>query len=243
MSFSPTRAVVRQMRATYLQTFIWFWVVVGGCWAVVATVIILIGDADMSVWQWFGTSPAKYFLMVLGIITAAVYLPVYVGHGITRRQFASGCAAFFGLASVAFGGVVLAGYLLELIMHAATGQFGPSSGSYPVASVGDGLWIFARYTVIHAAFVCTGWLLGATFYRFGPWIGIVLIPACVVPGFGADFVLGTGTERAGLHLNRIVELGSGYLPVGLLVGAVLLALGVGLAFVVVRDVPIHKVTG
>jgi hypothetical protein len=237
MTFSPVRAVVRQLRVTYLQTFVWFWVVVAGCWAIVATVIILIGDADMSVWHWFGTSPAKYFLMVLGIITASVYLPVYVGHGITRRQFAAGSAAFFGVASVAFGVVVLAGY------HAATGQFGPASGSYPVTSFGDGLAVFARYAVIHAAFVCTGWLLGATFYRFGPWIGIVLIPVCVLPGFGVDFVLGTGTEQTGLHLYDIVELGAAYLPAGLLVGAALLALGAALAFAVVRDVPIRKVTG
>jgi hypothetical protein len=242
MTFNPVREVVRQLRVTYLQTLIWFWVVVAGCWAIVATVIILIGDADMSLWHWFGTSPAKYFLMVLAIITAAVYLPVYVGHGITRRQFAVGSAAFFGIVSVAFGGVVLTGYLVELAMHAATGQFGPANGAYPVASVGDGLAVFVRHTVIHAAFVCTGWLFGATFYRYGPWIGILLTPLCAGPGFGTDFVLGMGTEQTG-HRYDIVQLGAAYVPAGLLVGTLLLALGVAFAFAVVRDVPIRKVTG
>jgi hypothetical protein len=243
MTFSPVRAVVRQMRATYLQTFIWFWAVVGFCWATIATVIILIGDADVSVWLWFGTSPSKYFLLVLGIITSSAYLPVYVGHGITRRQFALGCATFFGLTSLAFGGLVLAGYVVELIMHAASGQFGVDGDAYPVASVGDGLAVFARSALIHAAFVCSGWLFGATFYRYGPWIGILLTPFCAVPGFGADFALGMGSDQTGRHLYDVVELGAAYLPTGLLVGALLLAVGVAGAFVVVRDVPIRKVTG
>jgi hypothetical protein len=138
---------------------------------------------------------------------------------------------------------VLTGYLVELIMHAASGQFGVDGDSYPVASVADGLAVVVRSALIHAAFVCSGWLFGATFYRYGPWIGILLTPLCAVPGFGTDFVLGMGTEQTGLHLYDLVELGAAYLPVGLLLGALLLAVGVAGAFVVVRDVPIRKVTG
>jgi hypothetical protein len=242
MSNSAVRAVVRQLRITYLQAYIWFWVVVGSCWAAIATVIIIFGDADASVWQWFGESPSKYFLLVLGIITTSVYLPVYVGHGITRRQFALGSGIFFGLTSVAFGGLTMAGYLIELIMHAASGEFGVDGDSYPVTTVGDGLAVFARSTLIQAAFACSGGLFGATFYRYGPWIGILLVPLCAVPGFGTDFVLG-GDERMGRHLYDIVELGAAYLPASLLLGALLIALGVVFAFLVVRDVPIRKVTG
>jgi hypothetical protein len=239
----PVRAVVGQLRAAYLQTFVWFWVVVGAGWAVVATVIIGIGDADVSLWHWFGTSPAKYFLLVIGIITSAIYLAVFVGHGVTRRQFAAGCAVFFGLTSLAFGAIVLVGYLLEIALHAATGQFGASSATYPVNSVGDGLGVFLRYAVIYAAFACSGWLLGAVFYRFGPWLGILLVPVCALPGFGADFVLGMGTEVNGQHLYELIDLGAAYLPAGLLIAVALLALGVFFGYAVVRDAPIRKVTG
>ena len=49
--YRPVRVVTRQLRVTYLQTLVWFWVVVGGCWAAIATVIMFVGDADTSVWH------------------------------------------------------------------------------------------------------------------------------------------------------------------------------------------------
>jgi hypothetical protein len=240
--FRPVRAVVGQLRVAHLKGFVGFWAIVGGGWAVAATVIILIGHADLSLWHTWGTTPSKYFLMAMGIHAAAVYVPLYIGHGVTRRHFALGAATFFGATSVVFAGAILAGYLIELIMYGASGQFGGVNGSNPVDSVGGAFTVFARWVLIYAAFVCTGWLIGASFYRYGVWIGILLIPVGAVPGFVTDFAVGTGTYQSGDRLRDVVDLGAADLPVGFAIGAILLVIGLVGAFMLVRDVPIRKVT-
>jgi hypothetical protein len=205
---------------------------------VVATVIILLGRAEMSVWQWFGNSPSKYFIMAMGIHAATVYVPLYIGHGVTRRDFTVGGAVFFGTASVAFAGIVMVGYLLEWIVRAATGQFGPVGA---IASVGDAAIVFARAVLIHLAFVCTGWLIGAAFYRYGTWIGILLIPVCAIPGFLSDFVLQTNPD--GLDLRDILDLGTATGPAGFGISIVLTVVGAVAVRLLLRDVAIRKVTG
>jgi hypothetical protein len=240
-SFRPVRAVVGQLRASLLRTFIAFWIVVGGCWAVIATVIIAVGHSDASVWHWFATSPSKYFLMVIVIITTAVYLPVFIGHGVTRRQFALGAAAFFGGTVLAFAGIVLLGYVAEVIMYAATGQFGVRDYGYPLRWAGDGFTVFAQAALTHAGFVCTGWLIGASFYRFGPWLGTLLIPPCALPGFGTD--LAFGGARSAVRLTQMVDIAPAMWRAGFLIGLALVAAGVGAGYLLVRDVAVRKVSG
>jgi hypothetical protein len=236
-AFRPVRAVVRQMRVAHLTGFIWFWGIVISLWAIVATVIVLIGQADLSPWQWFSLSPSKYFIMAMGIHAAAVYLPLYIGHGITRRHFMAGSAIFFAGSSLAFGGIVLAGYLIELLMRTASEPTGPLG---PVDSVGAALLVLARATIVHVAFVCTGWLIGGCFYRYGVWGGILLIPPCAIPGFGSDFVL--RTDPNGAHLDDIVDLGAAIEPVGFGISLVLIAAGAQAVRILLRDVAVRKVT-
>jgi hypothetical protein len=236
----PVRLVAEQLRIILQPTIMWFWVVVVAAWLCLNALLWLIAEPTTFAWRWFVAAPPKYFLLVLAIITVAAYLPNFIAHGITRRHFAFGWATFFGTAAVAFGFVALVGHALEYLLYRVTGRFlGPMS--YLVDTPGAAAGAFGTIVLQTLAWSCTGALIGAGFYRFGTWGGILFIPVGSVPGIITEAALNRDpwvvelTEAVGLRVSGWAVAGT--------VGPVLVVLGLAGLYRVLCDVPIRKVSG
>jgi hypothetical protein len=166
---------------------------------------------------------------------------MFVGHGVTRRHFSVGIAATLGSAAVAFGAAVLIGHGLEYALHVTTGHFARPGEPYVLASGADVGSTFAAYAVLYAAHIGSGWLIGAAFYRFGPWGGILLIPPFAAPALIVDFVLGTGTW--GFNLDDLLNPGAAGSALAFGLSAVLVATAAAGAYLLVRELSVRKVSG
>jgi hypothetical protein len=59
--------------------------------------------------------------------------------------------------------------------------------------------IFTEFFLLVVSHEVAGWLIGVTFYRFGWWRGLLLLPLCLIPAAATEFlpdVLGSiGDDR------------------------------------------------
>lgn len=222
--------VIRLLGRSHLKIVCWFWVVVLVGWAGTATTMGTFTDIRASVWEWFSRAAPKYFLLVIGILAGSVYLPRFVAYGITRRDVRAGAAVLAPVLASAFAAMVLLGHGIEYAAFSATGVIDQFSGAYPVASAGDAVESGVRVTLLCLAYLCSGWLLGAGYYRYGVWRGSLFLPPALLPLAGAEAALDAG----GLA-DRFA--------VGVVVAAACVGAGVVLAHAVTRDIPIRPTPG
>jgi hypothetical protein len=238
-SWSAVRAVARQLLRGYGWIFVGFWaVLITGTIVFRLALRMGINSPGSTAWQWFTVSPPKWFLFVLAIIAATVYLPSFIGHGITRRNAALGTGIVFGGAAVTFGLALVAGFAVERFLLAADGRL---TAAHPAASFGS-LATVALTAVLHyAAFSLAGWLVGVGFYRFGAWGGIAFVTPAMVPAAVTEAVFDGG--KLGNDYNNVLRLGD--LPLFAAAGASTVALAVGAlaAYGIVRTLAIRKVSG
>jgi len=231
----PVRAVMRELYTGHRRTLQWFWVVVAGSLAVIGLVLGAAGATGTRLWPDYVLTPNKYFLLVLGILAAATQLPIHVAHGLTRRQFAFGATAYFGVVVAASAAATLLTYPLLMAARSVGG------GGGPWLTPGSAGSTFGEAVASYAAYTCGGWLLGALFYRLDGWRRVVLLPVGALPALASDFVLGRG--QTGVSLDDLLSLGAACHPTAIGLCALLVAAGSYAAFRLVRDVAIRKVTG
>jgi hypothetical protein len=238
MNWHPVRAVARQLLRSYGGIFVSFWLLlVGGTFFFRTTLLMGINSPGASAWRWFAVTPPKWFLFVLAIITAGVYLQVFIGHGITRRNIVLGVGVVFGIGALASGLAVVAGFGVERIVFAATDRL---TEAHPTASLA-GIGVIALTVVLqYAAFSLSGWLVGAGFYRFGAWGGIAFIVPALLPAALAEVVFERGTLGDGER--NLLRLGDLALTGASAVSLAVTALGALAAYQVVRTVPVRKVS-
>lgn len=211
---------------------------------VVAVILIAIvaagGRPDVSVWSTSGASAPKYFLFAIGAMQVA-QLPVYIGHGVTRREFARGALLYLGVVAVFYGTLMALGYLVERPIYVAKGLIYGLEIPYPVSSVADGLTVLAEESLVGLAYLLVGWLIGTLFYLRGAWIGLLLIPVAALPLVAVEMVL--DSLWMGFGLNKGFDIEPPPLGVGLLVALAAVAVTWTVNYVLVRDVPVKKVSG
>ena len=106
-------------------------------------------------------SPSKVFMLVVGIISVSSFLPFFVQHGVTRRDYFYGAAissvvVSAGLMSVAWIVTMIEGLIKsDLVNHSFLGS--------------DASWLLTAvvFTLVIFAYFAGGWLIGAGFYRYG----------------------------------------------------------------------------
>jgi hypothetical protein len=176
---TATRDAARALFRRGLPFYLIWWTAL----VVVATGILVAraryADVDTSTWQWVG-SPPTIMLLVLGILLPSLFLPRWVSHGITRRAFALAGGIAIAAMAVAGGAMMAAGYAIESAVYQAAG-WGQALEDSPLLLGADShRWyvVLAVYTLLFSAYAITGWLIGAGYYRWGPWRGtLFLIPA------------------------------------------------------------------
>ncbi len=94
MTTNTASIVSRTQLRSSLPMVAGYWAIMIPIYTVIITVIVTVGDTDVSIWATSGGSAPKYFLLAVGVMLTTAHLPVYVGNGVTRRDFAYGASLY-----------------------------------------------------------------------------------------------------------------------------------------------------
>jgi hypothetical protein len=216
----------------YRPIILWFGAILVTVEVIAVTAICLSIDLRFSFWLIVAGSAAKYWVLVVGIMLVAMNLRQFVSNGVTRHEFLRGVAVFLAIVAVAFGAVVVVGHGLESLVVGAIGRRDPA---YPVLTAGEALGEVGRVVPQALAWGVSGALIAAGFYRFRPWIGLVVMLVGVLPAALAEGML--PVEETGVTAG-----GPPYL-LGVLATLAATAVAAVVFRRVMSDVPIRRTAG
>lgn len=231
----PWLRLAGYMLPQHARVYAVFWLIMMLAWIVMAGLAVAAIFETGQEWI-AGLAPPKWFLFVIGILMAAVELPTYVAHGITRRHVCLASLVTFGITAVAFGMLAVGFFWLETAILDRAGVGPEVTDPLRIGSVEDAMTLLVVTSVLFLIWAAWGWLVGAGYYRFGPWLGtLFLIPA------GVPVLLAEGvTTRPGSGLRFLSSLTGGAVPAVIAVAAAAALVG---SYLLVRDVPLRKVSG
>jgi hypothetical protein len=220
-----------------LAAYAVFWAPIAVTGAVAIAVFVAnTGSVDASIWVGVH-SFTRWLLLVGGIMAARNYVPLFVAHGISRRQVlagmwpvVAGLAVLLGLAS----GVAFA---VEGLAFDALGWphvLSDEGDRFVFDRPDDYLVIVPTMAIADLAYLVTGALIGATYTRTGGLFGTLLLPLSVLPVVVVE--LTAGGWLAGVHEGP-AELPAALALALALAACVLGGLGASLAL---RDVQLDN---
>jgi hypothetical protein len=171
----------------YRPVVLWFAGALVAAELIAGAVIAASGRATFSLWLIMAGSAVKYWLLVVGVMLVTTHLRQFVANGATRREFLTG-AAMFGLTMA-----VLTALMVPLghgVENAVLGLTGDRSTGYPPFSAAVALAEFGRVLPGGLAYLISGGLFAAGFYRFAGWIGVALLIPAALPLVVAQTLLG-----------------------------------------------------
>lgn len=232
----PARNVLGYLSKSLRWSLVGFWVTV----MIVALSIGLAGRyrnpgaPDVNYLELIGGA-TKGYMMVIGILATPIYLPLFVTHGTTRRDFVKGSLAFAALLSVAATAVLYLSYLLQ---EAGAQPYKIGQG-HLFTALNQPLLIFVEYSLLLMAFFVSGWLIGSAYYRFG-WVkGLFFMAVSLLPVVGLEWVM----QDVPTLLHGSLRTGPLTLLICAASGLGLIALGLWLHRWVVRDLAIRRRVG
>jgi hypothetical protein len=155
--------------------------------------IATVGTLEDSVWTMVGWN-LLWIPFVAGIGTGT-YLPALVAHGISRRSAVTGTiAGMVGLA-VVMAAYVQLGFAVEWLAYRATGRPYTLEGQHLFTQPGQVHLVLAEYTLLFAGCVASGWLVWASYYRYGA-PATAALPLALLPGIGTLAALAGGWNSA-----------------------------------------------
>ncbi|WP_125776363.1 hypothetical protein [Antribacter gilvus] len=226
------KAVENTVAGAVIVVGLWFWLILLLVAAVLVVIELRTGSIGPgSVVENILVSP-RWFALVMGLIVPVGVLTVHLAAGGTRKALVDGIVRAALFSGGAYGVATAALLLLErLAFFLADREWFRGDGSadargFSISILSEGLSI--------ATYLLVGVAIGIGYYRYGGWLGTVLIPLFLIPCAVADaFRL----ER----LRDLVEPFPGPLgPLSLLllgIGGVLLAILA--AERLLRDVPVR----
>jgi hypothetical protein len=222
-----------------LAANVWFALAVAAGFVTVVTAITtgvaIFGTISRSAWELAAQLPRWYVLFV-GVALVWEFLPLYVAHGQTRRQFGAQAAVTAVLFAPFMAGLLVLGYLLEALVYRLANLPQVLDRAHLFSEPTQVPLVFVEYLVEFLAWIVAGAFIGAGFYRWRS-SGVFTIPV----GIGL-VVLGeaaTGTELQlpfiDIGLNPPSSLG-----VTLGLGLATFLLGLALTWLIIRDVPLRN---
>ncbi len=217
----------------------WPPVLAGGFFAFVLTTTFVVwlirGDVTVSGWDIANQIP-RWYAGAVGVYLTAVYLPLYVAHGHTRRDVARQSSVFV----VVLAGLVALGYAIERVIYQAVGWNQALSADHLFTSSLDHWLIIAEFVGVLAVWVVGGAMLGAGFYR-NPAIGLALVPVALVMAAAVEAAHGPGMFDGISALLGLVGITVAQTtPAGAAAtSAILIAGSLAVTWLLVRDMPLR----
>ncbi|MGW0515874.1 hypothetical protein [Crossiella sp. NPDC003009] len=210
-----------------------FAVVIG----LVLTAIAVFGTVTESVWD-NAVQVTMWFAFGFTAWMTYKYLPVYVAHGITRREYAARVLGFVGVLAVLMAVLTAIGYLAEAGVYALADWPHSLAAERHFRSATEVPLVLLVQLLNFGAVSAIGALLAAATYR-NHLLGVLLLPVAAVAVGAANVLTGTG---AGVFLGKFVQLGPGSLAVGAPVCLALIALVLAGTWLLLRGADIRPVT-
>lgn len=197
-------------------------------------------DIRISGWE-VGTQLVRWF-GAIGVYTTAIYLPLCVAYGRTRREVAVDSAIFAGVYAALVGVLITVGFALEALIYRRAGWSQLLSNVHLFDAPDQYHLVLFEHVVVLSVWVAAGAMLGAAFYR-SDGLGMVSIPV----GLAAVILteVGTGPGYLGPPPPPLLELGGlelgTFSPLAAAATA-LLCCGVlaAITWLIVRDLPIRN---
>ncbi|MFI7065901.1 hypothetical protein ACIBL3_33220 [Kribbella sp. NPDC050124] len=199
---APAYALPRGVTATHRLRQALLAMVVGtrpaviGYWAVMLVsftaigvgFLIATGGLDQSMWD-FGTQSPKYFSMAMGITLTPGFFTLLIAQGVTRRMFSVAAGIYLTGAALATAALWVLVYQVEHVVYSAQGWSQALQNPHLFTDTSQRGLIFTEFFLLILSHEAAGWLLGITFYRFGFWRGVLMLPLAVIPAAAAEFLL------------------------------------------------------
>lgn len=231
--------ILRQRLTKELQGLPVVWGVILLGTAVLIAVVTMFPSSriDTSGWEQ-AAQVARWWAGGLGVYITAFQLPLYVAHGYTRREFATGMPVVIVAFALVFGLLWALGYLIEAGVYGIFDWPQALTGTHLYESPTDFILTFVEFTLVAATWTVGGAMLGAAFYRNAA-LGLVLIPVALLlvslveVGAGAGFIGPLPlfdwwlTDQNSVGATTLVTLG-------------VMVVGLGLTWVLVRTIPLKQ---
>ncbi|MEI8411289.1 MULTISPECIES: hypothetical protein [unclassified Kribbella] len=183
------RQVLLAMVAGSRPAVVGYWVVMLVSFTAIGIGFRLVtGGIDHSMWD-YGTQSPKYFSMAMGITLPVAYFNVIIAQGTTRRMFSVAASIYLLGAASATAALWVLVYQAEHLIFSSQGWSQALENPHLFTDTSQRGLIFAEFFLLILAHEAAGWLLGITFYRFGFWRGVVLLPFALIPAAAAEFLL------------------------------------------------------
>jgi len=230
---TPRMLVASGLFRNYRPVLLFFWstMVLGA--AITGIVLRMVTEPTFSPWLMVAGSASKYWLGAVGVMLVSTHLRQFVANGFTRRDFMAGAAIFGLLAAALFALLVPVGHGIEQTLLSLGG---PLPADYGAISVQDGLREFGYQLPGELAFLVTGAVAAAGFYRFGVGGGLLLLIPALLPAAVAEGLFG---------IDSNADIRTRFVPyaAALLISLVVTALGALLFQRELRHVAIHRTAG
>ncbi len=177
---SSSAAVLRHLLAIFRWPILGFSLIFATTTTVVGVAVRTTDRNGVLDLRWSSEAP-KGFLLIVTLIIAAMFVRLYIAHGVTRHDIVTAVAVLFGPLSILF----LLGFAA---LAAATGLIAGGADSPPVPfdTVSNSLRTLGLGLLVFPAWSVSGWLIGIGFVRFGAWRGIAFLAAAVAPAVLAE---------------------------------------------------------
>jgi hypothetical protein len=222
-------SVVASLLRLWRPMMLWFAAILVAVEVVALAAISAAGPVRFSFWLVVAGAAALYWPLVAGILLVSMFFRIFVANGVTRHEFLRGMALFALGVTIVFPAVVVVGHAVESVV---LGLAGHRADSYPVFRFGEAAAEYFHLLPATAGFVTSGILITAGFYRFRPWIGVLLIAPGSLPALTGNGLI--EIDDSGQLIARLPY------AVALTLTAVAVVLGCVATHRLLRDVAIKR---
>ncbi len=213
---------------------------VGGIVAVMGFVALVAQFRTIEVSGWEAFSQiVPWFAAYFGGYLFYRWLPIYVTHGQTRREFYKQAAIVIATFASLIAIIITVGYLVEYGVYSFADWQRAAPEDHLFSTFRDGRLIFVDYWLTMLVWTVAGSLIGAAWYRSEALGVLSLIPALALVS-AMDIAVGAPFGGPFNVLDRISLADSPDLGIAVIVCAASLAIGAWLIWEIVSEVPIRN---
>jgi hypothetical protein len=223
-----------------LAANLWFalvlWAGFLGFVAAVTVGVAVFGSVSQSAWELAAQLP-RWYALFAGVALVREFLPLYVAHGQTRRQFGAHAALTVTVFAPFLSALLVTGYLLETGLYGLAGWPQTLGRAHLFTEATQAHLVFLEYLVEFLAWIVAGSFVGAGFYRWQAG-GLLTIPVGIGLIVLAENALGR-EPLLPLVRSLIVDLPQSLvLTTGL--GLATFLLGLLLSWAIIHDMPLRN---
>jgi hypothetical protein len=157
---------------------VFLWLIFVGFVALVIGVVALFTDIRTSGWE-KATQLPRWYAGAIGVYMTALYLPVYIAHGRTRREFLKQSPAAILVTTTVLALLMAIGFGIEYLAYRVAGWPQALSSTHLFDSPTDFGPIFLQHWLAFLVWMVAGTFLGAGFYR-NPGLGFLMLPVALL---------------------------------------------------------------